>query len=44
MTETLRVTILGSGSSGGVPRFGGPDGAGDWGACDLIQFPFEKLF
>jgi phosphoribosyl 1,2-cyclic phosphate phosphodiesterase len=30
----LRVTILGSGSSGGVPRIGGPDGQGDWGACD----------
>lgn len=28
----LRVTILGSGSSGGVPRIG-PDG-GHWGACD----------
>ena len=32
--DKLRVTILGSGSSGGVPRFGGEDGAGDWGACD----------
>ena len=30
---TLRVTILGCGSSGGVPRVGGPDGA-QWGACD----------
>lgn len=28
-TGTLRVTILGCGSSGGVPRIGG-----DWGACD----------
>ena len=26
---TLRCTILGCGSSGGVPRVGG-----DWGACD----------
>ena len=35
MTEdNLRVTILGCGSSGGVPRLGGPDGAGDWGVCD----------
>lgn len=34
MTGRLRVIILGSGSSGGVPRFGGPDGAGDWGDCD----------
>ncbi len=29
MSDTLRVTILGSGSSGGVPRVGG-----DWGVCD----------
>jgi phosphoribosyl 1,2-cyclic phosphate phosphodiesterase len=32
--SVLEVTILGCGSSGGVPRIGGPDGAGDWGACD----------
>ncbi len=30
----LRAIILGCGSSAGVPRIGGPDGAGDWGACD----------
>ncbi|MBV9063568.1 MAG: MBL fold metallo-hydrolase, partial [Alphaproteobacteria bacterium] len=30
----LEVTILGCGSSTGVPRLGGPGGAGDWGACD----------
>lgn len=30
----MKVTILGSGSSGGVPRIGGAGGAGDWGACD----------
>lgn len=29
---TLRVTILGSGSSGGVPRVGG-----DWGVCDPLE-------
>jgi phosphoribosyl 1,2-cyclic phosphate phosphodiesterase len=29
VTDTLEVVILGSGSSGGVPR-----GDGDWGACD----------
>lgn len=34
MSAGLKVTILGSGSSGGVPRIGGPDGRGDWGACD----------
>lgn len=30
----LKITILGCGSSGGVPRFGGEDGSGRWGACD----------
>lgn len=30
----LRAIILGCGSSGGVPRIGGEDGHGDWGACD----------
>jgi len=28
---------LGSGSSGGVPRIGGPGGAGEWGACDPTE-------
>lgn len=31
---TLRATILGCGSSGGVPRLGGEDGTGLWGQCD----------
>lgn len=30
----MRVTILGCGTSSGVPRLGGPDGRGDWGDCD----------
>ncbi len=30
----MRVTILGCGTSSGVPRIGGPDGLGDWGLCD----------
>lgn len=30
----MRVTILGCGTSSGVPRIGGPDGAGNWGRCD----------
>lgn len=30
----MQVTILGCGGSDGVPRLGGPDGKGDWGACD----------
>jgi len=34
MTDRLILTILGCGSSGGVPRLGGADGKGDWGACD----------
>ena len=28
------VTVLGCGGSAGVPQLGGPDGTGDWGACD----------
>jgi phosphoribosyl 1,2-cyclic phosphate phosphodiesterase len=34
MTDRIEAVILGSGSSMGVPRLGGADGAGDWGACD----------
>jgi len=34
VSATLEITLLGCGSSTGVPRLGGPDGAGDWGACD----------
>ena len=30
----MRVTILGCGTSGGVPRVGGSGGLGDWGAAD----------
>lgn len=30
----MRVTILGCGTSSGVPRIGGRDGRGDWGDCD----------
>jgi phosphoribosyl 1,2-cyclic phosphate phosphodiesterase len=30
----VRVTILGCGTSGGVPRLGGPNGAGEWGAAN----------
>ncbi|MFQ5533235.1 MAG: MBL fold metallo-hydrolase [Sphingomonadales bacterium] len=32
--EGIQVTILGCGTSGGVPRIGGPGGRGIWGACD----------
>jgi phosphoribosyl 1,2-cyclic phosphate phosphodiesterase len=30
----VRITILGCGGSSGVPRIGGPNGAGNWGLCD----------
>jgi phosphoribosyl 1,2-cyclic phosphate phosphodiesterase len=30
----LRVTLLGCGSSGGVPQIGGADERGNWGVCD----------
>ncbi len=30
----MRVTLLGTGGSAGVPMIGGSDGTGDWGACD----------
>jgi phosphoribosyl 1,2-cyclic phosphate phosphodiesterase len=31
---SLQAIILGCGSSTGVPRIGGVDGSGEWGACD----------
>lgn len=34
MTNPTHITILGCGSSGGVPRVGGKHGEGDWGVCD----------
>jgi phosphoribosyl 1,2-cyclic phosphate phosphodiesterase len=30
----MRIVMLGSGASAGVPLIGGPDGRGNWGACD----------
>lgn len=33
----MKATILGSGTSSGVPRLGGADGAGDWGLCDPAE-------
>lgn len=36
MTAQLRLTILGCGSSGGVPRLSA-DGTGDWGDCDAAN-------
>ncbi len=32
--DVLEAVILGCGSSAGVPRLGGTDGRGEWGACD----------
>lgn len=34
MSDRLQIRILGCGSSGGVPRLGGPNEAGNWGVCD----------
>ena len=33
----MRITLLGTGGSAGVPLIGGADGAGDWGACDPAE-------
>jgi len=33
----MRVTVLGTGGSTGVPTLGGTDGRGDWGACDPAE-------
>ena len=33
----MRVTLLGTGASAGVPMIGGADGRGDWGACDPAE-------
>ena len=30
----MRVILLGTGGSAGVPMIGGADGRGDWGTCD----------
>src|SRR6185369_6482664 len=33
MTVPVEITILGCGTSGGIPRIGGAGGRGEWGAC-----------
>ena len=33
----MRVTLLGTGGSAGVPMIGGADGRGDWGVCDPAE-------
>ena len=33
----MRVTLLGTGASAGVPIIGGADGSGNWGACDPAE-------
>lgn len=33
----MRVVLLGTGGSAGVPLIGGPDGAGDWGVCNPAE-------
>lgn len=37
MNSALRVTLLGTGPSQGVPAVGGPDGLGNWGECDPAE-------
>src|SRR6201986_4974197 len=33
----MRIVLLGTGGSAGVPTIGGADGTGDWGACDPAE-------
>ena len=33
----MRVTLLGTGGSAGVPMIGGADGGGEWGVCDPLE-------
>ena len=33
----MKVTLLGTGGSAGVPMIGGEDGSGDWGTCDPAE-------
>ena len=33
----MKVTLLGTGGSAGVPMIGGADGGGDWGDCDPAE-------
>jgi phosphoribosyl 1,2-cyclic phosphate phosphodiesterase len=33
----MKVTLLGTGASAGVPMIGGADGSGDWGVCDPAE-------
>jgi phosphoribosyl 1,2-cyclic phosphate phosphodiesterase len=33
----MKVTLLGTGGSAGVPTIGGTDGSGDWGDCDPTE-------
>jgi phosphoribosyl 1,2-cyclic phosphate phosphodiesterase len=33
----MKVTLLGTGGSAGVPTIGGEDGSGDWGDCDPTE-------
>ena len=33
----MKITLLGSGGSAGLPQIGGPDGRGDWGQTDPAE-------
>ena len=37
MPRLMKVTLLGTGGSAGVPMIGGADGSGDWGDCDPAE-------
>jgi phosphoribosyl 1,2-cyclic phosphate phosphodiesterase len=39
----LRVTLMGTGGSAGVPHIGGADGRGDWGSCDPNEPRNQRL-
>ena len=39
----MKVVLLGTGGSAGVPMLGGADGRGDWGACDPTEARNRRL-
>ncbi len=39
----MKIVLLGTGPSAGVPMIGGADGRGDWGACDPAEMRNRRL-